>query len=113
MKFGTWGEEIASKHLQKKGYAILERNFRCKMGELDIIAQKGELLVFIEVKTRNNLNYGLPCEAITLEKKHHIKRVSTYYIRQHQLENLDLRIDVIEILKIEGKTYIHHLEDAF
>ena len=113
MNFGIWGEEIAVGYLKKKGYHILDRNFRSRIGELDIIARKGNTVVFIEVKTRNNLKYGLPCEAITDNKKRHIKRMVNYYTMMNCTEGLDLRIDVIEILVKEGMVSVNHIENAF
>ncbi|WP_312353675.1 YraN family protein, partial [Aminipila sp.] len=78
MSLGFQGEEVASNYLKNKGYQVLERNFRCKMGEIDIIACIHKTLVFVEVKTRRNLKFGLPCEAITKNKKVHIKKVAAF-----------------------------------
>lgn len=113
MTFGSWGEEIAVGYLKKKGYLILDRNFRSRIGELDIIARNSNTIVFIEVKTRNNLKFGLPCEAITDNKKRHVKRMVNYYIMMNSIGDLDLRIDVIEILVKEGMVSVHHIENAF
>lgn len=113
MKLGTWGEEVAANFLKRKGYEILEKNYRNKIGEIDIIMQKDSTIIFVEVKTRKNLNYGLPCEAITKEKKHHIIRTAICYMKQNHLGFLDMRIDVVEILKREDKAYIRHLENVF
>ncbi len=74
MTLGSWGEEIAENYIKKKGYSIIERNFRCKLGEIDLIAYDGKQLVFIEVKTRQNQKYGLPCEAINTAKMRHLKK---------------------------------------
>lgn len=109
MNLGEWGENAAEKYLAKKGYQIIEKNFRCKIGEIDIIAKEDEVLVFVEVKTRKNLNYGLPSESITEAKLHHIKRNVQYYTLIKKLQWMDLRIDVIEILIRDGKAYIHHI----
>lgn len=113
MKLGTWGEEVAANFLKRKGYEILEKNYRNKIGEIDIIIQKNSTIIFVEVKTRKNLNYGLPCEAITKEKKHHIIRTAIYYMQQNYLCLLDMRVDVVEILKKDDKTFIRHLENVF
>ncbi|HML36940.1 MAG TPA: YraN family protein [Bacillota bacterium] len=110
MTLGSWGEAAAEKYLKKKGYAILERNFRCRLGEIDIIALDGRSLVFIEVKTRCNQNYGLPCEAVTAAKLQHLKRTAAYYIAAHNAGSWDLRLDVIEILARGSRAYIHHME---
>ena len=111
-KIGALGEEKAVHYLAGKGYKIIEQNFKCRIGELDIIAMEGQTLGSIEVKTRRNLSYGLPCESITAEKKRHIMRTLHYYIMIHRLEDLDLRIDVIEILSTGDGNYIHHIKDA-
>ncbi|MDD3168762.1 MAG: YraN family protein [Eubacteriales bacterium] len=111
MKLGNWGEDIAEKYLKNKGYLIIERNFRCRLGEIDIIAMDGAELVFIEVKTRQNQSYGLPCEAINAVKVRHIKRTAAYYAAIHAADDQDSRLDVIEILTKEGQAYLHHIEN--
>lgn len=98
MSLGEWGENAATRFLVKNGYKILEKNFRCRIGEIDIIAMDKEVLVFIEVKTRRNLSYGLPSESITATKLHHIRRTINYYSLIRNLHCTDMRIDVIEIL---------------
>lgn len=91
---GRIGEEKAYKYLREKGYQILERNFRCKMGEVDIIAKdKNKDLVFVEVKTRRSFQYGSPAEAINYRKKNHIYRVAKYYIITKKLINKTIRFD--------------------
>ena len=101
---GRYGEDLACKYLQAKGYKILKRNFRCRrFGEIDIVASKAEVLSFIEVKTRASLRYGKPAEAVTLAKQRKIYRVAQYYL---QCEGLTSRIpmlsfDVVEII-VEG-----------
>ena len=111
MNLGGWGEEAAAKYLKKKGYTIVDRNFRCKLGEIDIIALDGAELVFVEVKTRRNQNYGLPCEAIGAEKLRRLKRLALYYTVACRAGQRDTRLDVIEILVREGRAYIHHIEN--
>jgi len=111
---GNKGENLACEFLRKNGYIIIEQNFSCKQGEIDIIAKSPtNYLVFIEVKTRNSLKYGMPCEAVTPYKQKHIKLTSKYYIYKNFLYNIDIRYDVIEILKLNNKIYINHLKSAF
>lgn len=112
MSLGSFGEKLAERFLINKGYKILERNFRCRLGEIDIIAMDGIVLVFVEVKTRRNQKFGLPCEAITSEKMRHLKKAVAYYTMIFSLEQYDMRIDVIEILIKDGKQYLHHLENV-
>lgn len=113
MKLGDWGEEKAVEYLSEKGYQIIQRNFRCKAGEIDIVTIHKNTLVFIEVKTRNNMHYGLPCEAITPTKMRHLKKAIAYYTAIYKMEDWDLQLDVLELLMVEGHCYVHHLEDVY
>ena len=114
MDFGTWGEEVACRHLQGKGYEILERNFRCRTGELDIVARIRNTICFVEVKSRKGMTTGLPSEAVTKEKQQHLRSAALFYLYSHpQKKNEFLRMDVIEILRIQDKTYLRHIENAF
>jgi len=112
MKFGDWGEQKAVRYLEKLGYEIVECNFRCKAGEIDIIARLEDLICFFEVKTRSSLAFGRPSEAINKTKKRHILRTAQVYLLLHNTMETDMRIDVIEILKVDGKTYVNHIENA-
>ena len=100
-KKGKIGENLACMYLQKNKYTIIDRNFRCRQGEIDIIAcdEKKEL-VFIEVKTRSNLKYGLPSESVVKMKK-------------NKIENTPIRFDVIEVLLNNSYYKINHIKDAF
>jgi putative endonuclease len=116
MGLGQFGEEKAVKYLISNGYTILCRNFRCKSGEIDIVAKdktKSNLIVFFEVKTRRNRGFGLPCEAVTALKIQKIKKVIKVYTSIKHYRNCDCRIDVIEILLINKKMYIRHLKNIF
>ncbi len=112
MLLGKKGEEIAASYLESKGYTILERNFKCRSGEIDLIACAEDKLVFIEVKTRRNLNYGLPREAVNKEKVRHIFSVIDFYTRKYNIQDVDKQIDVVEILLNSGKYYMNHIENA-
>lgn len=94
---GQDGEDFAVEYLIKNNYTIIERNFSCRQGEIDIIAQDANELVFIEVKTRSNSNYGNPIDAITPYKIKHLMKSIQYYLYIHHLENSFVRIDVIEV----------------
>lgn len=96
--FGKKGEELAEKYLQKLGYKILTRNFRCKLGEIDIIAQDRNILVFIEVKTRWSKKFGLPEEAVTPWKIKSIIKTGEYFKMLHPELPESLRIDVAAIM---------------
>lgn len=106
---GKLGEDIASVYLKLKGYKIRERNFATKTGEVDIIAEDGDYIVFVEVKFRQSTTKGLPREAVTPFKQRQIKRTAMCYLSNNNLYENNIRFDVIEILKFK----ITHLEDAF
>lgn len=107
---GKKGEELAVKFLKKKGYKILERNFACRQGEIDIIALDRNEIVFIEVKTRTSMNYGLPSEAVNIQKKKHLYNATEYYIYTRKLYEKFIRIDVIEILIKRNEYTINHIK---
>lgn len=113
---GKQGEDIATNYLIKQGYYILQRNFSCKLGEIDIVAidtiAKNEL-VFIEVKTRKQTFYGEPAEAVDNRKIKHIYKVAEFFLMIHNLENTCIRFDIIEIIeKRTQKLQIHHIKNA-
>jgi len=109
---GKIGEDIVAKYLEQIGYEILQRNFECKIGEIDIIAKDRDEIVFIEVKTRASALYGQPKDAVDRTKKKHIYRSAEFYIYIKHLENQPVRIDVIEVYKKQGKFKIHHIKNA-
>ena len=109
---GNIGEELSSKYLENIGYKIIERNFRCKQGEIDIIAKDGEEYVFVEVKTRSNLCFGKPREAVDEYKKNHICKTVKYYIHKNNIENEYMRFDVIEIYISKNKYKLSHLKNV-
>lgn len=109
---GKIGENIATKYLEQIGYEIIQRNFECKQGEIDIIAKDKEEIVFVEVKTRANTLYGKPKEAVDTIKKKHIYKSAEFYIYIKHLENLPVRIDVIEVYKKKEKYFLNHIKNA-
>jgi len=97
---GQQGEEAAIKFLKKRGYRILERNFRCPLGEIDIVSRHNNTLVFVEVKTRSSQAYGLPEEAIDYRKQRKLKQLAYYYIKYKGLGfEIKCRFDVVSVLK--------------
>jgi putative endonuclease len=116
-EIGNLGENIAADYLIKKQHTILERNFLCKIGEIDIISfdKKNNCICFIEVKTRYNRLYGNPCECVTLYKQNIILKVAQYYIIKKHLYNVNFRFDVIEVfLNTKNTSYkINFISDAF
>lgn len=112
-ELGKWGEKLATKYLKLKGYRIIENNYSCKLGEIDIIAEKSNYLVFIEVKTRRSENFGLPQAAVDYRKQEKIKKVASYYIAYNNDKDLQVRFDVISILVWNLKPRIEHFKGAF
>lgn len=111
---GKFGEDTACIYLKNNNYKILDRNFRSKQGEIDIIALSPQKeLIFIEVKTRNNINYGFPCEAVNKYKKQHILNCAKYYIFLKKFKNIDIRFDIIEIYLNKNKIHLNHIKQAF
>ena len=109
---GQWGEKIALDFCKKQGMKILETNFRCPAGEIDIIARCGRQIVFVEVKTRSSGVFGPPQEAVNKRKQQQIIRAAQWYLEQNPL-NLQPRFDVLAIRTGEEKTSLEHIPDAF
>ncbi len=106
---GADNEKKAAAFLKEKGYEILELNFRCKNGEIDIVAKDREYLVFVEVKYRDNIRKGYPLEAISVQKQRTISKCAMYYMMKYGLDNFPVRFDVVGILKNE----IQLIQNAF
>ena len=106
---GRAGEVKACEFLKKKGYKILEKNYKTCCGEIDLIAQDGESVVFIEVKTRVNDDFGAPSEAVTLKKQEKYYKIATYYLQRAKKTDSECRFDVVEIE--DGQ--INHILNAF
>lgn len=113
---GAWGEERAARYLRLHGYRILERNFRCRQGEIDVIARKGSFIVFVEVKLRKNADHGEAREFVTWSKQRRVICAAELWLVKNSCE-LQPRFDVIEIYAPEGtgtlRPTIRHLENAF
>lgn len=95
---GRYGEDLAARYLSDHGLAVLERNWRCELGEIDIVAREGDTLVVCEVKTRRGLNYGSPLESITYRKLAKLRKLSGRWLHAHQLRPAAIRIDVVAVL---------------
>lgn len=111
---GTIGEQAACTALEADGYRILDRNFRVRGGELDIVAAKDGTLVFCEVKTRTSAMYGLPEEAVTASKRRRIRRLALEYLQRTGARAVQLRFDVISVRVSDGRVEdLRHLVGAF
>lgn len=111
-ELGKLGEDIVANYITRLGYKILDRNFECKQGEIDIIAIENNELVFIEVKTRTSMNYGEAREAISTFKKKHLINSIKYYLYQRNLENELIRIDVAEVYVKGEQIKINYIKQA-
>ena len=96
-RLGTWGEEVAGRFLQKKGYELVANNYRCAYGEVDIVAKDGDELVFVEVRTRRGSNFGTPEESITRHKLQRLLATCQEFVQQHDLESAEWRADLVTI----------------
>lgn len=113
-KFGDRGEDLAADFLKQNGFDVIKRNYRFGHGEIDIIAKHKEVLVFIEVKTRKNLEFGPPELAVTKNKQRQIRKIAEAYLVENEITDLDCRLDVIAILiKKNLPPEINHIENAF
>ncbi len=111
---GRYGEQVATRYLEEHGIEVVERNWRCPQGELDIVARDGDVLVFIEVKTRSSVQYGVPAEAVTRLKANRLRGLATSWLTEHQHPYSGLRFDVISVLRRRaGAAEVLHLQDAF
>jgi putative endonuclease len=112
-ELGRKGEEVALRFLKKNGYRILERNYICKMGEMDIIAKEKDTLAFIEVKTRTSTEFGPPQLAVTPSKQRQLSKVALSYLNKKQLNDVKARFDVVAILLGQKGEEIELIKDAF
>lgn len=110
---GSEGEDLAVRFLQKKGYRIVARNYKTPVGEIDIIARDGDTIVFIEVKTRTDISFGYPFEAVNKRKRQKMKNLALLYLKRQGKES-PVRFDVLSIFCMDnGKKDIEHIKDAF
>ena len=103
-ELGRLGEQLAAKHLKDQGYKLLEQNWRCPRGEIDLIFKAGKVLVFTEVKTRQGRDFGTPEEGVTQAKARKLINLAQYYLFEKDLEDIEWRIDLVAVeLDQEGK----------
>ena len=110
---GAFGERVAAAHLEAKGYRIRARNFRCREGEIDIVAEDGDCLVFVEVRTRRGDAFGTPAESVTVAKERRLLTVARAYLQEHPDVPANQRIDVVGIELSKGRLLaVQHIEGA-
>lgn len=111
---GRKGEDLAAEFLERKGFRILARNYRQRLGEIDIIARAGDCVVFVEVKTRQGGGKYAPAEAVTRRKQLQIARVAQYYLAVSRQQDFPSRFDVVTVeTAMDGNHRIDHLVNAF
>ena len=113
---GTWGEALVANYLRDRGYTLLAAGYRCRFGEIDLVAKKGKILAFVEVKLRSNLSHGLPREYVTRAKQQRIRTTAEFILAENELE-LAARFDVAEVYTDAEhsavNTKIEYIESAF
>ena len=110
-ELGEFGEKLAKKFLEERDYKIICQNFRCKQGEIDIIAKdQFGIMVFVEVKTRTSLEFGNPAEAVNQEKIRHIIKTARYYLQMNKLSDSSIRFDIIEVFICKGRYRVNHIK---
>jgi putative endonuclease len=113
LELGRKGEDAAAKFLKKQKFKILERNYRVKTGEIDIVAWEGNVLVFVEVKTRQSDFFARPIESVGFHKQQRLRRLVDRYLAEHELPESDVRFDVVSIVMRDRKPEIEHIRNAF
>lgn len=113
-ELGRRGERLAERHLLARGYRLVERNWRCRQGEIDLVVRDGDALVFVEVKTRTSTAFGHPFEAITPAKLARLRRLAVEWCTAHPTERGHIRIDAVAVLAPrDAAPAVEHLVDVF
>lgn len=110
---GKKGETIAAAYLKKNGYRIIEKNYRCALGEIDIIAREKDELVFVEVKTRSSIELGYPEQAVGINKQKKMSQLALWYLEEKKLTDFKARFDVVAITMQDGPEEIKLIKNAF
>ena len=107
---GRYGEQVAERHLVEQGMVVLDRNWRCELGEIDLVARDGDALVVCEVKTRSGLGFGHPLEAVTAPKLARLRRLAVRWVSDHGVPPPQIRLDVGGVLRRgRGPAQVEHL----
>lgn len=110
---GRDGEDAAERLYRKLGFRVLERNYRCKGGEIDLIARRGPVLVFCEVKARRTDRWGEPAEAVQYAKQARLRRLAAQWLSERRPGAVDIRFDVVSVIVRRERTFVRHIPDAF
>ena len=109
---GVWGEALVADYLREKGYKLAAHSYRCRFGEIDLIAENRNYLVFVEVKLRSDRRFGLPRDFVTTAKQRRIRTTAAFYMTRHD-PDLCARFDVAEVYDDETPPRIEYIENAF
>ncbi|MRR29101.1 YraN family protein [bacterium] len=101
-RLGAWGELQAETHLLERGFELIQRNYRTRFGEIDLVMKQADLLVFVEVKTRSNNRFGPPEQSVTPEKQEHLLLAAEQYVEEHPELPADWRVDVVAVIGKPG-----------
>ena len=113
-QLGNNSEAIARQYLEKQGYTLVQQNFRCRSGEIDLIMRQDKQLVFVEVRSRSSQRYGTPAETVTASKQEKLRRTAAYFLyRNPQLAQCYCRFDVVSIVWQNGTPQVAWIADAF
>jgi putative endonuclease len=110
---GQEGERLAERYLKKKGYRLVERNYRCPAGELDLIALDRHVIVFVEVKTRTDDRFGGPLDSVHWRKQQRMIRAAQFFLGQKSLHQREARFDVVGVSFVDQKPVVEHIQNAF
>lgn len=113
VKLGRLGEKLAKEYLINHGYRILTENYRTPLGELDLVVEKDQTTIFVEVRTKTSGKFGTPQESITLKKQDRLIRLALQFCAQHYLYSQSLRFDIIAVNLDEQQPSIEHIPNAF
>ena len=111
--FGAWGEELVATWYREHGYDIVARNWRCRQGEIDIIASSGSVLVICEVKTRANADFGSPASAVDVNKQQRLRRLAAHWLSENPNTRVSVRFDVAAVIGPKDKVALEVIEAAF
>lgn len=111
---GAYGERVAVRFLADAGYAVLDRNWRCRHGELDVVAIRGGVVVFVEVKCRRSSAFGVPAAAVTSAKIERLRAAAALWLAERDLAEAEVRFDVVAVVRpLRGAAVVEHVEGAF
>ncbi|NVM24339.1 MAG: YraN family protein [Desulfobacterales bacterium] len=113
ISLGKLGEDLARERLKDLGYRILKTNYRCSLGEVDLVARDGDILVFVEIKTRKNESLGQIKEAVNRRKQSQLSKVALAYLKSNNLWGSKARFDVVAVRLIDGKKEVEIIKNAF